>query len=156
MSSNRSISDKELSLAIPLVSTGNSRGTGVLVAENLVLTALHVVADRRPDPPDFYKGQISLQFGFKATGYETRTARIFDKYWDRINDWVLLEFEGEPPAKPFPLALPPSWKQEWRTYGYPELKRDGIWCDGTVKATAVPVDNAIALQVAVDVGRGAN
>ncbi len=39
-----------------------SRGTGFLVAPGLVLTALHVVADRHTDPPAFYPGALTLAF----------------------------------------------------------------------------------------------
>ena len=57
--------------------TVRSRGTGFLVADGIVLTALHVVANRRSDPPEPIPGCIRLTF----PGMETEAsidAELFD------------------------------------------------------------------------------
>ena len=78
-----------------------SRGTGTLVGEGLVLTAFHVIADRRQDPPAaLYPGEITLTF----PNFTTK-ATLHGIYWDRIADWALLKCEEAPPARPVPLAI---------------------------------------------------
>ena len=47
--------------------TVRSRGTGFLVGDGMVLTALHVVANRRSDPPEPIPGTIRLTFPGKET-----------------------------------------------------------------------------------------
>lgn len=99
-----------------------SRGTGFLVAEGLVLTALHVVADRRQESLAPYPGEIVLTFPNHST-----TAVIHGEYWDRLADWVLLKCAGAPPARPIPLAELRESGAEWQTYGFPDASpRDGM------------------------------
>ena len=70
-------------------------GTGTLVAPRLVLSALHVVANRRTDPPQPYPGELTLDFpDFTTTG------AILAGAWDRATDWVLIECSEAPPATP--------------------------------------------------------
>src|ERR1035438_43791 len=53
-----------------------SRGTGALITPNLVLTAFHVVADRRQDALSLYPGEIQLTF----PGHSTK-AVLHESYW---------------------------------------------------------------------------
>ncbi|HYX22851.1 MAG TPA: hypothetical protein VFC23_01775, partial [Thermoanaerobaculia bacterium] len=62
-----------------------SRGTGFLVGPGLVLTALHVVANRHHDPPQFLPGRIVLTFPDGS-----REARLHSSFCDRRADWALL------------------------------------------------------------------
>lgn len=105
-----------------------SRGTGTLIAPRLVLSALHVVANRRPDPPEPYPGEITLEFpGFTTTG--TLVPRAFD----RTADWVLIECAEAPPMAPMSLASLHENKREWESFGFPDANaRDGLLLSGTV------------------------
>ena len=103
-----------------------SRGTGFLVADGLVLTALHVVADRAQPSLATYPGEIVLTFPAGSA-----TATIHEAYWDRLADWVLLRFET--PAgcngslRPLPLAELREDGATWETYGFPDANpRDGM------------------------------
>ena len=99
-----------------------SRGTGSLVAEGLVLTALHVVADRNQPALAPYPGEIVLTFPGGAV-----KASILQNYWDRLADWVLLRCETPPPVQPLPLAELREDGIAWETYGFPDANpRDGM------------------------------
>src|SRR5437868_4938411 len=92
-----------------------SRGTGFLVADGLVLTALHVVADRSKDALTLYPGEILLTFPSYAT-----KAVIHETYYDRLADWALLKCETAPPLRPLPLAELRNEGVAWETYGFPD------------------------------------
>ncbi len=99
-----------------------SRGTGFLVTDGLVLTALHVVADRNQPALTPYPGEIVLSF----PGGTTKAA-IHQNYWDRLADWVLLRCETAPAARPLPLAELREDGITWETYGFPDANpRDGM------------------------------
>ena len=105
-----------------------SRGTGFLVADGLVLTALHVVADRKQQTLTPYPGEIVLTF---PTG--TTKASIYQSYWDRMADWALLRCETPPEARPLPLAQLTEDGAPWETYGFPDANpRDGMVSIGAV------------------------
>ena len=53
-----------------------SRGTGFLVADGLVLTALHVVADRNEPSLSPYPGEIPL---YSRAGYGTRSRLLLSQ-----------------------------------------------------------------------------
>lgn len=117
-----------------------SRGTGFLVAEGLVLTALHVVADRTKEARTPYPGEIVFTF----PGHTTK-AVIHESYFDRMADWALLKCETAPPVRPIPLAEAPKDGAAWETYGFPDANpRDGMVnigevsnCLGTLDGNAV-------------------
>ena len=105
-----------------------SRGTGTLVGERLVLSALHVVANRRTEPPEPFPGAITLEFPEFTT-----QGTILTGAWDRIADWVLIECAEAPPATPMPMASLLESKRKWESYGFPEAnKRDGLLLSGDV------------------------
>ena len=105
-----------------------SRGTGTLVAPRLVLSALHVVANRRIDPPQPYPGELTLDFpDFTTTG------AILAGAWDRATDWVLIECSEAPPATPMRLAALKESKRDWQSFGFADANaRDGLLLTGTV------------------------
>jgi len=114
-----------------LVSAGAqiaSRGTGTLVAPRLVLSALHVVANRRSDPPQPYPGEITLEFpGFTTKG------SILPGAMDRTADWVLIECAEAPPVTPMALAALQENAREWESFGFPDANaRDGLLLTGNV------------------------
>src|ERR1700680_3471297 len=103
-----------------------SRGTGFLVADGLVLTALHVVADRTKESLTPYPGEIVLSFPSTST-----KGSIYENYWDRLADWALLRCEttqgldGAP--RPLPIAELREDGATWQTYGFPDANpRDGM------------------------------
>jgi hypothetical protein len=124
---------------------GLANGTASLVGKDLVLTALHVVADRSAADPKFFPGPIRLRF---HTGFET-TAEVM-KY-DRLEDWVLLTCTNPPPPpiRPLPLGTVSRDGDEWKSYGFPitteyspghdaasggATKADGLIIRGVVRA----------------------
>ena len=105
------------------------RGTGCLVGDRLVLTALHVVADRTTDPPGFLDGTIELTF---TTQFST-VASVLEGKWNALEDWVLLSCAAVPhSAKPLPLAAIDRDHIHWMSYGFPDLEQEGLTIHGTV------------------------
>ncbi len=99
-----------------------SRGTGTLVADGVVLTALHVVADRARELLSPYPGEILLTFPTQTT-----KATILESYFDRNADWVLLRCEIPPAIRPVPLAELREAGGPWETFGFPDANpRDGM------------------------------
>jgi WD40 repeat protein len=120
-----------------------SRGTGFLVGPGLVLTALHVVANRNPDPPQFLPGRIVLTFPGA-----TREARLHTSFWDRRADWALLTCDELPGVRPLPLAELQRTGDAWETYGFPDANpRDGMVQRGTVENHLGDLDGVPAFQL---------
>jgi hypothetical protein len=107
---------------------GAVRGTGFLVAPDLVATALHNVADRKQTPLKPFE-QIKLEF----PGY-VGTATLVE--YDRDADCAILRCEQPPPPTKYkPLALQALERSggEWETWGFPNLQRlDGLTVNGDV------------------------
>src|ERR1019366_3597540 len=124
-----------------------SRGTGCLVGDGLVLTAFHVIADRRQDPPEaLYPGEITLTF----PNFTTK-ATLHGVYWDRISDWALLKCEETPPAQPVPLGILEKSKIDWETYGFPDANpRDGMVQVGSVTNYLGELEGCSVLQLFSD------
>ncbi len=105
-----------------------SRGTGSLVSDRFVLTALHVVANRQTSPPTPYPGTISLTFPAHTT-----EALIHEGGSDAQSDWVLLECADPPRVRPLPLGELNESGSAFETFGFPEIQPiDGIVQRGTV------------------------
>lgn len=120
-----------------------SRGTGFLVADGLVLTALHVVANRRADPPQPIPGTIRLTF----PGFVTE-ATLHAELGDSHEDWVLLDCRESPPARPIPLADWQSTGDPFETFGFPDANpRDGMVQSGRIKDHNAELDGAPAFQL---------
>lgn len=112
-----------------LVDGGSTRGTGCLVTENLVLTALHVAAYRESQTLAPKAAEFDLIFP-----HVTVKATICDQYWDRDSDWVLLKCATPPGIRPLPLGLLRQDGATWETFGFPDSNPiDGLALfDGTV------------------------
>lgn len=142
--------------AVCRIDVGQSRGTGTLVAPDLVLTALHVVADRHADPPVPYEGTIALTFPDFAG-----EADIVEGARDAAADWVLLRLRQEAPeeVRPVPLGRLKGSPVPWTTFGFPDANpRDGMAQKGTVRMSDGRLEGQWALQLFSEeaaAGRGA-
>ena len=106
-----------------------SRGTGFLVGPGLVLTALHVVANRHHDPPQFLPGRIVLTFPDGS-----REGRLHSSFCDRRADWALLTCDKMDGVRPLPMADLQRSGDSWEAYGFPDANpRDGMVQRGTVE-----------------------
>ena len=121
-----------------------SRGTGTLVAPGIVLTALHLVADRHASPPRFFNGPITLTFpGHKTLGHVHGLGAA--------DDWVLLVCESPPPAIPVPLGRLTQSHVEWETHGFPDSDPvNGELQAGTVEDYRGAVEGVAAFQLQGD------
>ena len=121
-----------------------SRGTGTLVTDSRVLTALHVVADRTRDPPVPYNGTITLTFPSHTTD-----ASIYGTYVDADGDWALLECDEPPPdVEPVPLSTLSTSGGEFQTYGFPDAQpADGMVQTGTVENYRAKLFEQPAMQL---------
>ncbi|MCK1274108.1 trypsin-like peptidase domain-containing protein [Bradyrhizobium sp. 61] len=122
---------------------GPVRGTGFLVAHDLVATALHNVADRDPEDPVFFQN-INLQF----PGHATAATPV---KWNRTADCMLLRCTDPPPsAANTPLALRALHRSggEWETYGYANMQpADGLTVSGDVTNHAGELFGGPAIQL---------
>jgi hypothetical protein len=123
----------------------NGRGTGFLVAPDMVATALHVIADRKTEPPTFFPGAIHLEF----RGHKTDAEVIPDK-WNQDADCVLLRC-----LDPAPLAAYPTIPLReldhsddlFKTRGYPDTQPvDGVTWAGKVRDSAAQLTNFYATR----------
>jgi len=119
-------------------------GTGCLVAPDLVLTAMHVVANRQASPPSLLAGTIVLTFPTHRC-----EATVVEGRWDPRSDWALLRCVTPPPGvRPVPLADSVSDGEEWETFGFPEANsRDGLAQLGTVENANGTFESVAAYQL---------
>ncbi len=127
----------------------NGRGTGFLVAPDIVATALHVVADRKVEPPAFFAGTIHLEF----RGHKT-AAEVIPNKWNQDADCVLLRClnPGQLAAYPtIPLreTIPPGELDRsddlFKTRGYPDAQPiDGMTWAGKVRDYGAQLTNFYA------------
>jgi len=107
-----------------------SRGTGTLITESLVVTAMHVVANRQSDTLQPAPGDIVLIFPHGEVG-----AAIVEDAWDRREDWALLKCGDSIPARPVPLGEAPTDRERWEAFGFPDANPDGMVFEGHVADT---------------------
>jgi Trypsin len=133
------------------------RGTACLVGQNLVLTALHLVADRTTVPPQFLHGEIELRF----PGHQPVRATVIEGKWDPLADWVLLACTDLLPKIIRPLTLVTLDRDgvEWSTHGFPDAEPGGLTVRGTVtdrhgtdSATSIPVYQLYCQEAAAGAG----
>jgi WD40 repeat protein len=119
-------------------------GTGCLVTPDLVLTAMHVVADRKAAGLSPAPGVIVLTFPTHRT-----EAAIVEGRWDQTSDWTLLRCASPPPGvHPVPLADSVADGDEWETFGFPDANsRDGMAQLGTVDNAAGTFEGVAAHQL---------
>jgi hypothetical protein len=124
------------------------QGTASLVGANLVLTALHVVAERGTDPLRILQGEISLTF---PNQFPVR-ATVHERKWDAGEDWVLLTCTTQLPEtiRPLPLAKIERDGDNWETHGFPGAKPDGLTVGGIVRNIHGNVQGEWAYQLLCD------
>jgi WD40 repeat protein len=151
MKERDSIARVDVAAAGPPPLAGPKRGTGALIGDKLVLTALHVVADRAQDPPELYAAPIRLTFPGK-----TVRAEVVPGMWSRTDDWVLLRCEEDPGVAPLPLHELDADRRgiAWETFGFPDLMPEGMHLDGTIKMVEGKYQNAVAIQLSCDILTG--
>lgn len=121
-----------------------SRGTGFVVGDGLLLTALHVVGNRRSDPPTFASGPIVLQFG----GQRVEDVEIDRERCDRRADWVLLRFRAPVDIPALTLSRLGPEDGDWRTFGFPDAQPvDGMVQTGTVTNPFATLEGVDAYQL---------
>lgn len=106
-----------------------ARGTGALVAPDLVLTAWHVVADPSSEALRPLGAQIEVRFPDRRV-----LCALVEQWQDRRADWALLRCDGAPGAAPIPLGSALESDDSWETYGFPRAYPDGRPLDGRVVA----------------------
>lgn len=123
-----------------LTSKSTSRGTGCVVGDGLVLTALHVITAHLGDEPDT---SIAIRIE-QAVGVEL-PATVVDRRFSVADDWVLLNCPGLRSA-PVTTAAHGEDGEGWRSFGFPNVKPDGMPFKGTVTGLA-PYSDGEALQL---------
>ena len=147
-----SFKDAVALIKFSLPNGNESRGTGFLVTSKHVLTALHVVAERRasskqigqPQPVTFVD---PIPLCFSGAGRPERTARVVDGLWDPRQDWALLELDSEVDIAPIAIGAIDGDRGSWRAFGFPDTKPDGMMVEGRVRDSRGSIDGAPALQL---------
>jgi hypothetical protein len=145
-------------LVVRIRSAAGGWGTGFVVAPGRVATALHVVAQRKADPPVFFPGlQVEaarLAPDGRAWQRASAPATVVQGAWDRGQDWAVLAFEEaalgfSPPALPLRELAPDEARgQGWESYGFPEAyPEDGAPATGHVQSAAAAQDGLRALAL---------
>jgi trypsin-like peptidase len=119
------VDDAALLKAVAVISLPgrNSRGTGFLVDQGVVLTAYHVVQ------PAVAGGEIKAHF--PEVGLVAATL----KESSPADDWVLLSCPEAAAIRPVDLGAPPFPGAPWKTYGFPTFAPDGVSVGGQVRFT---------------------
>jgi len=128
------------------------RGTGFLVTDRLVLTAMHVVADREKEGLVPWGAMIKLSFRGGWT-----PAEIVAGCWNADEDWALLECAMPPQAEPLPLGQLAE-QATLETYGFPDANAEGMVFQGRVVDPHARYDSISAMQLFSDqaaAGQGA-
>ncbi len=116
--------------AIARVQVGGERGTAFLVAEDVVLTALHVVARVDGARFEFYPDPIRLFF---FDGPQKVAAAPIPGLVDPVGDWVALRCERSLEVEPLGLDTTVEVGDAWSAFGYAMPRAD----DGMVFAGEV-------------------
>ena len=121
------------------------------MAPDLVLTAMHVVADRNAPTLTLIPGRIVLTFPTHSTD-----ATVVDDCWDPRADWALLKCATAPPAvRPIPLSDEVNDGEPWESFGFPDANpRDGLAQVGTVTHAAATFETVAAHQLYSDQAAG--
>ncbi len=138
-----------------------SRGTGALMRDGHVLTALHVVKSKRNGVwGDFYNGAITCSF----IGDDPRPAEIVEGALDDTYDFVWLKLMSDAPKSARVIELHKHGEVErpedsgWFSFGFPERCISGLMVTGTlcglIPAPHQPPDGEIGsvLQLECDQG----
>lgn len=137
------------------VNSSGSQGTGFVIARGVAATALHVVAEIRPDGIDQRTEVCQLEFNrlnSQTNIWEQREvqAKVLSGSWDLDDDWVLLQFD---PAELAGWDLQPAVlarvreetvsgrRLQWSTWGFPEAHpRLGMETGGHVRTVRAALE----------------
>lgn len=130
------------------ITAGTSRGTGFLIDESRVLTALHVVGTANGGAVTLH-GPVRLEGALAEHGRLRRIVALLDSVegmpFDAALDWICLRVEGlaalAPPHVRAPHAADAT--AEWRTYGFPpEAPDTGKSAGGNFRS----IDSAVRIR----------
>jgi hypothetical protein len=129
---------------------GAHSGTGFLVTKNLVLTALHVVADKtgRPFPRILLRFDTNAEYSDGGTVFETK-AHIVEGCWSIEHDFVLLECANPPPSKPLNISDRCRQLDDCFSPGFASQNPSGFTVIGNISSLNDPInggDTAIGIQ----------
>lgn len=116
-------------------------GTGFLVAQKLVISCAHVVADAlgiSPNTTDAPTEYIQLDFPLIAPEQKVEGRVVLWKpiYLNNSGDIAGLEIHGILPkgVQPLPLVVTNDfWGHPFRTFGFPSKRDDGVWASGVLR-----------------------
>ncbi len=134
-------------------------GTGFLIKEKYLLTALHVVANRHSFPITPHAETFSVIFyhfrdNMRVINYET-TAKL-TQYYNHQSDWAILECDPVPPNIIQPLKLVDLYSSNssstaslsWKTYGFASMvKEEGMTYGGTITDLKGHHECVVAIQL---------
>lgn len=130
--------------AICEIRTSRGRGTGVLIGDHAVLTALHVVADR------FAHGTTEFWDEFATVRFDSGQykAAVDHEALDVAGDWVVLQLTESLSIRPLPLHELKESPTNWWTYGFPIRQScDGMWYEGRVLDHKASLERMPAMQL---------
>jgi len=122
-------------------------GTAFFVGGVSALTALHVVADTRKNPPQFAEN-IVLKF---PDGHSTG-ATVDVGLWDSAADWAVLQCAKPPNVPAIEMRSTLAQDDEWKAFGYPEIHPEGKTIGGKVRDAAATYASAQAIELFCDEG----
>jgi hypothetical protein len=103
-------------------------GSAFYIGDGYVLSALHVLADMRSNPPVPYVARPHLQF--VAAAHATDAEII---HMDPVNDWVLLKCVAAPDVAPVERGPAPKVGDAWMSFGFPAINSNGMTAGGEVR-----------------------
>ncbi|MEQ8329431.1 MAG: trypsin-like peptidase domain-containing protein [Longimicrobiales bacterium] len=116
-------------------------GTGFVVASDRILTAYHVVGDRRADGTVFYTGTVVFGDGTEVP------FGVVEGAHDKQADWALLQVDVPEGITPLPLSEVWPSDQDFRSYGFPKDNPQGLAVRGTIEYDRAPLGDVRVIQV---------
>jgi hypothetical protein len=136
---------------------GAHSGTGFLVGGKLVLTALHVVADKatgRPFPNLVLRFDTNAEYADGSQMFETR-ARLAEELWDTGLDFALLECDTAPPGRPLSLVNCCGQNENCLCPGFAVQRLAGFTATGHIASLNDPMPGGLAaIGIQFDFGSG--
>jgi formylglycine-generating enzyme required for sulfatase activity/S1-C subfamily serine protease len=114
-------------------------GAGFLVSSEYVLTCAHVIAavlNMSEDTLEIPQKDIYFDFPLIASGEKLKAQVDFWKPVSQIEaleDIAALKVESQLPSEAKPVSLKNAdnfWKHEFRLFGFPRGRKDGVWATG--------------------------
>lgn len=108
-------------------------GTAFYIGDGFALSAYHVVADLKCDPPRLKYDRVDLNFTEANYCCEVEVAAA-----DVNEDWVILKCADLPQVQPIEPADLPEKLAKWESFGYPDVRNVGMTVGGYVRDPIVP------------------